>query len=387
MFQAPKLGPKLLQRAPVVVGHTEKDLHNSAVAKRGEHERLYRDGATLKADIANVDEDLAEAIRRGNYDDVSAEIYQEPPDEFRRLGARGKMFRRLAILGGEIPFVKGLNAGQRLADKIATHSETPANWPTVNISRARRTRESAYTIFSEDVPMTRDEMISKLTAAGGNAEALATFSEDQLAETVRLHDAAVSAASRSASATVDLATFSEDQINSLTDAIADKIAGPLNAKIDAKIAANAKELKRQRIDVFCETQIRAGRIDPAELDVTAGGPTLADRLFALDDTAKIHTFSEGGTARELTQLDAEMRAISLRPARFKGEKVASGKGGVATFSEDANKNRRERLCQHLETFSESFGKIGMTKDEYAKAWDIANADERRELELGVGFPG
>ena len=41
------------------------------------------------------------------------------------------------------------------------------------------------------------------------------------------------------------------------------------AKIDAKLADNAKELKRQRIDVFCEAELRSGRIDPADMDATS----------------------------------------------------------------------------------------------------------------------
>jgi len=375
MFQSPKLGANRLQRAPVVVGHTEKDLHNSAVAKRGDHGRLYREGEVLKADIDGVDEDLANAIKAGNFEDVSAEIYHDPPDEFRRRGAKGKMFRRLAILGGDIPFVKGLNAGTGLKDKLVTCSES---WPKVAVTRARRTRESGYTTFSEDVPMTRDEMVSKLTSAGGNAELLATYSEEQLAECVRLFDAAGQKVEQ-------IATFSEGQLEVITDRLAEKLTPALNQRITDKLSANESALKRQRIDIFCETHLRSGRIDPADMDAGAG-PTLADRLFALDDTAKVHTFSENGNKIEMTQLDAEMRAISKRAPRLNRERIPTGTGGVATFSEDANKGRRERLAAHIETYSE-FPLIGMEPAEFLSAWDKANADNRRELELGVKFAG
>lgn len=372
-FQRP--GPDRLQRAPAVVGHTEKDLHNSAVMKRGDVVHLYREGELLKGDVDDVDDDLAHAIRSGNYDDVSSEIYHEPPEEFRKHGAKGKVFRRLAIIGGDIPHVKGLNSSGGLRGKLTTCSE----WPTVSVTRCKR-RGAEYTTFSEESPMTRDEILAKLTTDGGKADVLATYSDEQLAETYRISE------SKPAGKTVDVkfGDFSEEERSSLFKGIAKEMADPLNAQIKTQLDSNLKALKRQRVDLFCESQLAAGRIAPADLDATAG-PTLADRLFALDDADKIHTFTEGGTKRKLTQLDAEMRAIGMKPAVYgtTGSRVAGGRAGIQTNGQ----NREEAFATFAESKEEFLRVTDTTPKEIVSAWKAGNEKDRFELETMLGFTG
>jgi hypothetical protein len=378
-FQAPSAATRL-QRAPVVVGHEEKDLVNSAVAKRGDVVELWRDGDLLKTNADDIDEGLAAAVEAGNYDDVSAEIYDRPPEGCREHGAKGKMLRRVAILGGEIPHLKGLNpAGLRAKLAAATFGE-----PKVRIHRIRRfdttTRaDTGYQVFSEDVAMTREEQIAKLIAAGWEAEVVNSFSDTQLAAACNF---------KPKGETQGAVTFSESDISKIAEQVATTIAPALNKQIAEKIAANTTELKRQRVDVFCETELRAGRIDPADMDVTQP-PTLAQRLLELDDTAKVHKFTEGGTTRELTQLDAEMRAIRLRAPRYgdNGKKIASGKGGAATFAEGGATTTKEKFTAFAESEAivAELKKTGLTSKDVVEAWELADAAGKQRLESDLGF--
>ena len=68
--------------------------------------------------------------------------------------------------------------------------------------------------------------------------------------------------------------------------------------------------KKHRVQVFCERMVKEGKVLPAEIDQTAGHPTLQDRLMRAD-CVKVQKFSEKGPAE--SELDIQMREIEARP--------------------------------------------------------------------------
>jgi hypothetical protein len=100
-------GPQALVRAPLVIGHEEDQelLDRSDIPAAGWPERVYRQGKVLKADYAEVPRTIGNLINGRAYRKVSAEIYDEPPEG---VPGKGKMLRRVALLGGELPQVKSL---------------------------------------------------------------------------------------------------------------------------------------------------------------------------------------------------------------------------------------------------------------------------------------
>lgn len=380
-FQAPN-APQRMQKVPIVVGHSEKDLANSAIHRRGESIDLRHDGTKLRFDSDGLDDELAATIESGNYDDLSAEIYPEPPEGLRELGATGPMLRRIAVIGGDIPHVKGLNVAG-LRSKLAPVGAF-AESPKVRIERTVR-RGDEYETFSEDVMPTREEMIAECVGAGCKNEIVETFSDEQLAEAVKLKSAPPTLVPTSAVAVV---SFSEDERSAIVSQVVAQIVTPIKAQVDESLAATAREIKRQRVEVFVEGEMNRGTINPASMDPT-GGVTLVDELIALDDSAKCHTFTEGGVKRELSQLDVAMRRIRHSPQMYKdnGRRIAGGKGGPVTFVETATKATEEKFVAFAESQTAELAVTGQTPKEVIDAWKMADTAGKRMVEDAVGFSG
>jgi hypothetical protein len=525
-FQRFSTGPKPLHVPSVVVGHEEEDLRDTRIPRLGDVTDLTADGGKVKVNLESIEPALVQAIKGGKLDSVSAEIYDEPPEglfenraailqelkdrgrdpvadlkdarawasrEHERqvaktfaehgdpdevhdyeylvdLGLRrklGKMFRRLAFLGGDIAHVKGLNQ-EGLTSKLATFSERR---PRIRITRVS-CRRGAYTVFSEDVPMQREEMIKALVAAGMPEEVVNSMDDMQLEAVLKVtqgggeqpaegtepppteepapegdeppvegddagataeegdegqgnepppeeegddkekpnefdegmgddKDAAMSSfgemckkysdayrrkfgedlppldQKKPATASGPATPFSEGAMEKLITRVVNKVVGPVRQQV----SATAADAKRQRVTTFCEEQVRKGRINPAEMDETAG-PTLVDRLLKLDAVQKVHKFSENGKEKSLTALDAELRAIQQRAPLYKGEKIKDSKTGAVKFAESSGQEARK---ERVKKFAEGKGrtvlaKIGMDKDAYLKAWEAADEKAREELE-------
>ena len=99
-------------RPPLVIGHSEDQsiLKDSGLPAAGWISSLRAVGTKLIAEVSEVPRLVAEAISRGAYRRVSAELY---PD-YKGLG---QVLRRVALLGGAIPKVKTLQ------DVIAMYSD------------------------------------------------------------------------------------------------------------------------------------------------------------------------------------------------------------------------------------------------------------------------
>lgn len=174
---------------PLVVGHEEDQsfLQDSGLPAAGWLIRVYRRGAKLFGDFGGIPRSIAKLINARAYKKVSVEIYDEPP-EGAPPACKGKMLRRVALLGAELPQVK------TLADlPLAEYSEAPpvcspwrlaGNVDSSNASGAGQPCRVTY--FAEGVTMADEAaqaMMAAVKAAMPNLsqEFLDSLSEEQLA--------------------------------------------------------------------------------------------------------------------------------------------------------------------------------------------------------------
>jgi len=181
---------------PLVVGHEEHQplaegtgLDNTGIPAMGWVSRVWRQGSKLFADFAGVPKLLADAIRNRLYRKVSAEIYDEPP-EGSPPGCKGKMLRRVALLGGELPQVKSLadlpgpeqfgeRRGGDLRPRGGAWQTGPAltGWRLTGAATSTR-RGKLLQTFSEAQPMDREAMTTALLAAGWSQEEIDAIKDD-----------------------------------------------------------------------------------------------------------------------------------------------------------------------------------------------------------------
>ncbi len=174
---------------PAVLGHEEssegqlKFLENTGIPAAGWIRDARQDGKKLYLDL-EASPPLHKAIRSGHYGPVSIEIYDKPPEGL--PGAKGKMMRRLAMLGGEIPQDKNLARMSAYSERLfRTHLKDCIQF------RGR----DYVTCFSEVhmMPSTgmastgpsHEEMVAKLAEHGFDPEAMKTH-EGCMAEMLRM---------------------------------------------------------------------------------------------------------------------------------------------------------------------------------------------------------
>lgn len=165
-------GAQPLVRVPAVLGHeeTQEFLDRSDLPAAAWAQRVWREGksdpatnrfAKLKADFGEVPPKVARLIRNHAYRTVSAEVYDEPPEG---VPGRGKMLRRVAFLGGEIPQIKSLDD----IPQPDEHADDAPYMPvTLKFSEITSRPGAGYhTIFAEVTPMDPQEMMKKLAEYG-----------------------------------------------------------------------------------------------------------------------------------------------------------------------------------------------------------------------------
>jgi len=94
---------------PLKLGHNENQelLKNDGLPSAGYGTNFYRVGDTLYADFTNLPDMVNDLIKSKRYSKVSIELY----DEFKYPGTNeniGKVIRAIALLGADVPAVKGL---------------------------------------------------------------------------------------------------------------------------------------------------------------------------------------------------------------------------------------------------------------------------------------
>lgn len=147
----PQNGKPVAMHVPLVVGHEEGQeyLKRSDLPAAGWITRVYRQGDKLLADIDHVPAQFAKLIAGLTYRTVSAEIYDAPPAG---VGGSGKMLRRVAALGGDIPEVKGLAeipTPESYSEAAGPRSLAPPPPARFRCRGVAKTREGAFAVFSE----------------------------------------------------------------------------------------------------------------------------------------------------------------------------------------------------------------------------------------------
>jgi hypothetical protein len=155
---------------PLVTGHDEDQsfLQDSQLPAAGWLVRVYRRGTKLFGDFDGIPRSIARLINARAYKKVSVEIYHEDQHpEDTPAACKGKIVRRVAMLGAELPQVK------TLADlPLAEYSETPAvcrpwrlagNVDSPTATGAGQPRRVTY--FAEGVNMAASEATAAMVAA------------------------------------------------------------------------------------------------------------------------------------------------------------------------------------------------------------------------------
>lgn len=422
-------GPRPLLKVPAVLGHEEDQdlLRRTDLPAAGWPSRVWRDGDVLKADIPGVPPQVARLLRGRAYRTVSAEVYDRPPAG---VPGEGKMLRRVAFLGGDIPQIKTL-ADIPLPEQHAEAGE-PYRPVALRPAGSRPGTGGVWQAFSEVRPMNRDELIKKLVAHGVDADLCKDVPDAVLAEMVRALDAKAAPADPDAALMDDAAELPEprdeedrkaketlaakymdrckkmaekyrrhddaptvplggdrpmtpaqfsEQFKPLVDAAVKAAVAQVERKfasVNEQVTQLEANTKRANVTKFCEAMAKAGKVLPAELD--AGDPknprpTLIDRLMRADARTAVEKFSEGGKQVALTELDLQMREIERRPVlvRF-GEAVKAAPGGFDSFAE-----QRQRAEQFYESNREAFAKVGTTREEFLKTFEQASEADRKHL--------
>lgn len=191
-FRKFSTGSKPLLRVPAVLGHeeTQEFLDRSDLPAAAWCDRVYTRGGKLLSDWSNVPPKVAKLLNRKAYRRVSAEVYDEPPEG---IPGQGKMLRRVAFLGGEIPQVKSLDD----IPMVEEHAERGERFRPVvtKFSEARRRpRAGTWVVFGEVRPMNRDDMLQMLARHGVDVEVCRDCPDQVLAEMLRVIDSKADAA-------------------------------------------------------------------------------------------------------------------------------------------------------------------------------------------------
>jgi hypothetical protein len=103
-----------LYQPPVVIGHIEesRDGSHTAVPAVGVTTGLWREGRHLYGSFSEINPKVRQSMDSGALRSLSVELYRDPSEADLepevRQGASGPMLRRVSLLGGHPPRVKGL---------------------------------------------------------------------------------------------------------------------------------------------------------------------------------------------------------------------------------------------------------------------------------------
>lgn len=117
--------------APLVIGHPKHD-----APAFGWVAKLNVNGEVLTADFSQVDDELAELVRKGHYKKVSASFY---PPQHPNNPVQGKWYlRHVGFLGAHPPAVKGLAAINFADDEDGIVSFGESEWLLARVLRGLR---------------------------------------------------------------------------------------------------------------------------------------------------------------------------------------------------------------------------------------------------------
>lgn len=207
-FRQFSTGPKARVRVPAVLGHeeTQEFLERSDLPAAAWPNRVYRQGRLLKADFDDPPPVVKRLLKNKAYRTVSSEVYDEPPAG---VPGRGKMLRRIAFLGGDIPELKTLDEIAALTEHSESRGRRFAPYRRhvfkFRESVARSNAPGIFFVFAEVRPvpmdpeevdlnpggggMDPDEMLGMLADHGIDTSVLEGLSPEGMAEVLRACDA------------------------------------------------------------------------------------------------------------------------------------------------------------------------------------------------------
>jgi hypothetical protein len=373
-------GPKPLVTPTVVIGHEEEQdlLDNTGIPAVGRPENLRRcpgrhhAGRFRRGPRLHRPPDQRPGLPQGVRRDLP-----RPPEG---VPGTGKMLRRIALLGGELPHIKSL-ADLPLAD-YAEQTPLPVRRVVLKFSDATQPAGQAFVrCFAEladaepDDPTEEGER-RKLSEsyraykAKYGEKCRLKMSEDSEEETVMNSEtppAVTPPATPPAPAVVPApvapaAAYSEATIQKL---ITDGIAAGL-AQMEAKFGAKVQELdkfaedrlaaeKKSTVKARLDALVVAGKVLPAEID---GG--IADTIFTLDSRA-VRKFAEAGKEVERTAFDHFFAVLEARPVLVKFAERCK-----APASADAAGDETEKVRQyaHKPEVAHALKAAGRTPEQY-----------------------
>ncbi len=164
------------------------------------------------------------------------------------------------------------------------------------------------------------------------------------------------------------------KLSEVNEMVTKAVADALRTGAGQDIAALKKfreetiaDAKKDGVAVFCETQLKAGKLTVAQLD--RGDPSnVFDELLRTDATTIVRKFTENGKAIEATAFDLRKRQIERGPVVAKyGERFKTGPDGKTVVSNDAPDEEVRKVEAHFERFSENFPR-SMTKEDLVKGF-------------------
>ncbi len=400
-------GPRALVEPPLVIGH-EEDQSWTGIPSMGWVRRLYRRGPTLFADFEGVPRQLADLIRAGRYRHVSAEVYDKPPDG---VPGSGRMLRRVALLGGDLPQIKTL-ADVTALDEFSEYDKRARKLTRLTPTRAVRLRAGAWAVFNEVTPMDEQALLDALAAHGADVSILQGVPAPALQEMVRLCDEKsnpephpmdmdegwqtpeeeekreemrerarkyVERARKYAEScgAMDTATMglvkpgkgepekmSESNFKAMVNkAVADALRGQVGGAIEQINRFNEDQVKAKRaetVDLVIAEVSKDGKLPPAEKEAER-------RLLMSLDNATVNKFSEGGKVVSRTPFEDRVHVLCGRPTLF-AERFKAGNGKTNGNGGASDDGEAEKVEAHYEQFSEQFRRMATTKEEFVGAF-------------------
>ena len=214
--------------------------------------------------------------------------------------------------------------------------------------------------------MSREELIAELVAMGQDPTALETMDDEALR--TMLTQAATPPATPPAGGAVPmgeknkLMTYAEKQTR---DAL-------------ARLLRHEAKAKRQRINMHCERLVQDGKVVPALI------PVVRFALMKADDTKAVQKFSENGVAKTGTKF-AELIALTAGLPRLSlfSEKIGGGAGDGSKGN-----SRREELAvrRFAETNAAALRSAGKTPESFVREFSELRK-KRPEMTAGdFGVP-
>lgn len=479
------IGPDPKLNSPAVLGHEERQelLENSGLPAAGWQKRLWRHDGKLKANTGGIPESIKKQLDDEQYLKTSAELYDEPPASLFRDRAEllaelkhrgfdadailaeaqqwapqeakrqqemvkagtlpaneamteeelldkrlcqpmGKMLRRLALLGAEIPQVKSLkNLPKPVPEKYRARQR--ATWVShklpapLKFSEEKRPMANLQALIdalvkagvkAEEAPKVLDELMPLMS---GEAAAPAPMADDPPPE-AKVFDRAAAIAELAADGMEPAALESmtdqelQDQLEQkraqgagaadMADTATPTVAAPVKAaapvtptvptqqhpnkvvmhyaeQAEARllaVIAQTKALEKSQQDNIKATQINAFmetmRSDSNVRVTPAMEPLVRDMLVKCDNT-KVLKFSEGGKTVEKTELQLQMEKVRALPVLTKlGEKHLPGRGTGSTTADDKSA-KLATVSQFAEKHSTALSAVGQTKGSYVKRFE------------------